>query len=228
MECELLRRDLADPHRTKVVHYAVDTARFGPVERDASDAFALLYAGSLVRHKGVHTLLEALALFAPRLRPGEISLTIAGAGHPDYENELREAVLKHGLAPFVRFTGAVPYASMPRLLQDFDALVFPSLWEEPLAASMLEAMSSGLLVIGTRTGGSGEILVDGETGLVFPAGDAAALAARIEEARSDRAAAARLAARARQVVVDHFDLTRMVNEIEDELAGMVSGSTTLL
>jgi glycogen(starch) synthase len=96
-------------------------------------------------------------------------------------------------------------------------LIFPSEWPEPLARMTQEAMSSGAVVIGTTTGGTGEILEDGVTGLVFAPGDAAGLAARIRQLRSDPALFARLASAARQRVEEQFRFDRMVDQVEDAL-----------
>lgn len=69
--------------------------------------------------------------------------------------------------------------------RDADAVLFPSEWPEPWGLVPLEAMSVGRPVIATGTGGSGEYLVDGENCLLFPPGDAAALAGRVRELAAD-------------------------------------------
>jgi glycosyltransferase involved in cell wall biosynthesis len=75
-----------------------------------------------------------------------------------------------------------------------DAVVFPSEWPEPWGLVPLEAMSVGRPVIATGTGGSGEYLADGENCLVFPPGDAAALAACVRRLAGDPSLRARLRA----------------------------------
>ena len=79
-------------------------------------------------------------------------------------------------------------------MRQYDILVLPSVWEEPLARVMQEAMATGLLVVGTNTGGTGEVLVHGDTGMVFPRTDAAALAECIETAAANPDETYRLAA----------------------------------
>lgn len=73
-----------------------------------------------------------------------------------------------------------------------DAILFPVQWPEPWGLVPLEAMSVGRPVIATGTGGSAEYLVDGENCLLFPPGDAAALAARVRELAADPALRGRL------------------------------------
>jgi glycosyltransferase involved in cell wall biosynthesis len=67
---------------------------------------------------------------------------------------------------------------VPELLQAMDVYVLPSLYEG-ISNSLLEAMSSGLPVIATATGGNPEVVVDGESGLLFPVGDCGRLAEQL-------------------------------------------------
>ena len=73
-----------------------------------------------------------------------------------------------------------------------DAIVFPVEWPEPWGLVPLEAMSVGRPVIATGTGGSGEYLEDGVNCLLFPPGDAEALAERVRQVASDAGLRARL------------------------------------
>ena len=111
---------------------------------------------------------------------------------------------------------------MPALLRRFDVLVFPSVWEEPLARVMQEAMATGLVVVGTTTGGSKELLVDGETGLAFAAEDAAGLAAQLTRLAAEPGLYPRLAKAGRQAVVERFNIERMVDQVEGYLRAEVS------
>jgi len=103
---------------------------------------------------------------------------------------------------------------MPAIFQQFDALVFPSIYEEPLARVTQEAMAAGLVVVGTTTGGTGEILRDGETGLTFAPEDAEGLAEQVNRLIVDPYLFCRLAQAGRQTVLENFTLDKMVNEIE--------------
>lgn len=204
----------------EVVYNGIDLREFVPSERPTPPPgrIALLFAGSLVPHKGAHTAIEALALLDQRGLLGQTTLTIVGSGHPDYEARLRRLVAAHGLDGAVSFRGRLPRDQMAALMAHFDVLVFPSIWEEPLARVVQEAMAVGLVVVGTTTGGSAEILVEGETGLTFPPGDGAALAARLAELQAAPEQGRRLAARARATVVQRFSFNRMLDEVETALA----------
>jgi glycosyltransferase involved in cell wall biosynthesis len=118
----------------------------------------------------------------------------------------------------------VARAQAPHVLAEHDVLIFPSEWEEPFARSVLEGMAAGLTVIGSTTGGTGEILVEGQTGLTFTAGDSQELARQIGRLAQDPALRRRLAANGRSIVTRRFTLQRMVDELEAALVA-IAGQT---
>ena len=118
------------------------------------------------------------------------------------------------------FEPRVSRDKMPDLLRQFDALVFPSIWEEPLARMTQEAMATEMIVFGTATGGTGEILIDGKTGLVFEPNDARSLADQIRHLMNRPELRTRLGAAARQMVVEKCEINRMIDEIESELSAL--------
>ena len=215
-----------DRDHMRVVYNGVEVDRFFP-ERPSRDAsktgLAFVYAGSLVPHKGVHTAIEALAIINEKLEVPGLSLSIIGSGHPDYEAFLKQLVAKNYLTHKVHFLGRVPRNEMPELLRKFNVLIFPSIWEEPLARVMQEAMASGLAVLGTLTGGTGELLINGETGLAFEPGNAAMLAQRMEQLYSNHSLRNRLAKNGRNKVIKEFNVQRMIDEIEQTLSKVATG-----
>ena len=205
----------------RIIHGGTDVERFLDVhKRDyRSGPLKLLYAGQLVRHKGVHTAIEAMARLVNKRRINQISLTLVGSGHPDYEAFLRDLVVRERLSDFVTFHEPVSKDKMPAIFRQFDVLIFPSIYEEPLARITQEAMASGLVVIGTTTGGTKEILRDGETGFTFATEDADGLAEQVSRLITDPDLRCRLAEAGRQTVLANFTLDKMVNEIEAYLMG---------
>ena len=200
----------------RIIHGGTDMGRFQGVRKrdDHSGHLKLLYAGQLVRHKGVHTAIEAMAKLVNKHKIIQISLTLVGSGHPDYEAFLRDLVEKEGLQDFVTFHEPVSRDEMPAIFQQFDVLIFPSIYEEPLARITQEAMASGLVVVGTTTGGTKEILRDGETGFTFAPEDADGLAEQVTRLIVDPDLCCRLAQAGRQTVLENFTLDKMVSEIE--------------
>jgi glycosyltransferase involved in cell wall biosynthesis len=153
----------------------------------------------------------------------QVSLTLVGSGHPDYVAFLRELVEQEHLQGFVIFHNSISKDEMPVFLQAFDILVFPSIYQEPLARMVQEAMLSGLVVVGTNTGGTKEILGHGDNGLIFTPEDAEGLADQIERLRADPDLYDRLAQSGRKTVLEKFTLERMVGEIEAFLLECYAG-----
>jgi glycogen(starch) synthase len=212
-----------------VVHNGIDVEQFQCKSRlelfEPEDRrLKLLYAGQLAHQKGVHTAVEAIAKLAHRPGMDQVSLMVLGRGHPGYEASLHTMVEKMNLGDYVTFHKPVSRDQMPALLRQFDVLVFPSIYEEPLARMTQEAMASGLVVVGTTTGGTKEILVDGQNGLTFAPENAEDLSEKIARLVTDPDLRCRLAKAGRQTVVEKFSIDRTVKEIEAYLQTVVNGA----
>jgi glycosyltransferase involved in cell wall biosynthesis len=172
-----------------------------------------VYVGLLVPHKGVHTAIEALSLLPVETRE-RVQLTILGSGHPEYEQTLRRQVVETNLSEHVTFAHPIPRTDLPAFLARHHVLLLPSIWEEPLALIMQEGLASGLVVVGSATGGTREIIRDGENGLLFPAEDASRLAGHVARLARDASLWQALARRGQEEARCLFDLSRMVGDIE--------------
>jgi glycosyltransferase involved in cell wall biosynthesis len=190
------------PDRIRVVPSGIDIEAFAgapdvrTAERAAwgvgADDVVVIVVGVLERRKGHATLFEAAA----RLRATRLRWVVCGTGSQDAA--LRADAAARGLD--VRFLGF--RADVARCLAAADVAVLPSL-HEGLGVAALEAMAAGRPVVASRVGGLAEVVVDGETGRLVPAGDAGALAAALaaladapaERARMGTAARARVCAR---------------------------------
>jgi glycogen synthase len=214
----------------RIIHGGTDIERFlGVRKREYLPGhLKLLYAGQLVQHKGVHTAIEAMARLVNKHGINQITLTLVGSGHPDYEAFLRDLVKRERLDDVVIFHKPVPKDKIPAIFQRFDVLIFPSIYEEPLARITQEAMASGLVVVGTTTGGTKEILRDGETGLTFAPEDADGLAEQVTRLLIDPDLCCRLARAGRQTVLENFTLDKMVKEIEAYLLSVVSSGAPVI
>ncbi|MCP4356679.1 MAG: glycosyltransferase family 4 protein [Chloroflexi bacterium] len=201
--------------QTQVIHNGINPNIFTFRELKAdSTPLRLLYAGQIVEHKGVHTAVESLGILLQSQASLPVTLSVVGSGPPEYSATLKQRVRDLGLSEHVHFPGRVPREKMPAILADHDVLLLPSLWAEPLARVTQEAMACGLVVIGTTTGGTPEILIDGENGLTFEAKNAQMLAAKINQLVQDSALQIKLAQAARQTIEEKFTMNRMVSEIE--------------
>lgn len=152
-----------------VVYNGIDLARFTLAQK-RNQPQRLLFIGNLIPAKGVHRLIQALALLRDQGR--DFSLDIVGAGSQKRELEAQVKALR--LSGSVSFLGVIDSARIPRLLNDYDALVLPTL-AESFGIVLIEAMAAGLPVISTCCGGPQHI-VSPEVGILVQPDSAEALA----------------------------------------------------
>jgi glycosyltransferase involved in cell wall biosynthesis len=160
---------------------------------------SVVFAGRLVREKGVNVLVEAAR------RCPSVEVVIAGDG-PEL-HRLRELA-----PPNVAFVGQRSGDEIRELLSRARAAVVPSVWFENAPLSILEAMRAGRPVIATDLGGSRELL-SGEAGILVRAGDATALAAAMRAVWDEPALADSIGARARTSFLERYTLDRHVDEL---------------
>ncbi len=204
-----------------LVHNGVDLSRFRPAvagpRRFRRRPLRCLMAGRLAPEKGVHTVLEALARMRRMGCLDQVQVTLQGDGPLVYRRQLEQMVIDYGLRQVVQFRAPVPPEAMSDVLAGYEVLLFPSIWEEPFATVVLEAMAVGLLVIGTTRGGTAEVLCHGETGLVFEAEDPAGLARRLVATLADPEGAACLASNGQRVVQERYSAEQLVLGTERHL-----------
>ena len=157
----------------------------------------VVFAGRLEWEKGVHTLLDAV----PRLRRRVPGVRVVIAGRGGAEDGLRATARESRLGRAVSFVGWLPERDLRALIAAADAVVVPSIYE-PFGIIALEAATLGSPLVVSRTGGLAELVEDGRTGWTFATGDRVEMSAALEAALTDRRAARRYAAAAREVVLD--------------------------
>ncbi|HZB48506.1 MAG TPA: glycosyltransferase family 4 protein [Mycobacteriales bacterium] len=177
-----------DPRPWQVPAERVAAAR----RRWAGDGPLVAFSGRLVYEKGVQDLLAAL----PRLRRRHPGLRLVVAGRGPSGDELVAAARRLRLGRAVTFAGFVPDSELAALVAAADCAVVPSRYE-PFGLVALEAAAAGTPVVASDAGGLAEFVRDRETGLTFPAGDPAALAAAVGELLADQVLGRRLARQAR-------------------------------
>jgi glycosyltransferase involved in cell wall biosynthesis len=175
-----------------------------------SGAPVLLWVGRPVRFKRVPLLVEAVAL--ARAAHPDVQLILVG----DFSAraDVREQVARLRLSRAVHFVGSVPHESLPAYYRLADVYVHSSVYEG-LGKVMIEAAASGTPVVSTRTAGAGEIVVEGETGLLCEPEDAADLAEKIVTLLDDPKRAAEMGAAGRTFVLGKFDHTRNMDAVVD-------------
>jgi glycosyltransferase involved in cell wall biosynthesis len=210
------------PTNIVVIRNGVDMSRFaGPPagervrhELGIPDGARLVAVVSrLARLKGIEQFLAAAAALKPRY-PDVRFLIVGETSPPDpsYLRELEALADTLGIAGQVTFTGR--RSDVPAILGAADVAVMPSL-NEALSNVLLESMAAGAPVVATRVGGTPEALTDGETGLLVPPNDAAAIATAVSRLLDDRELACRLGQAARTRTAERFSVDRMVRATEN-------------
>ena len=100
---------------------------------------------------------------------------------------------------------SLPYGEMHRLYEEADVVVYPTVGDEPYGLVPLEAMSMARPVVGSRSGGITETIVEGKTGFLVERGDSVALADRIEQLLRDPDLSQRMGQAGRRHVLTNFN-----------------------
>jgi glycosyltransferase involved in cell wall biosynthesis len=168
------------------------------------------FSGELRAKKGLNVLLLAFRELALRRKA---SLLLVGGVRPGDDTDTLRVFEKQNPGLSICTVSAVPLAEMPAYYRLMDVLVCPSV-HDGLPNAVLEAMASGLAVIGTDVGGIPEAIVNGESGLLISPGDVQALTQAIDELVADPVLRARLGQQARSRIEQNFSLQQ---ELEGNL-----------
>ncbi|HYU61734.1 MAG TPA: glycosyltransferase family 4 protein [Solirubrobacterales bacterium] len=208
--CEAERRlaaQIGPARRTRVVHNGIKPPPAGPshplTERLRERGPVVCALSGLRVGKGLETLIEAFA--AVVAAHPDASLVIAGEG-PE-RAALEELAERSQIASSVHLIGEV--TDVFEVLRGADVFVHPS-WAESFPYAVLEAMASEVPAIATDVGGTGEAIESGESGVLVPPRDPAALSEAISGLIGDPGRAGALAAAANRRFKERFTLERMV------------------
>jgi glycosyltransferase involved in cell wall biosynthesis len=185
-----------------LIPFGVNAEAFAvrPHHEPADGVLTIGFVGRMLPGKGLAVLAEALGLISSM----KWRLLLVGDG-PE-RSQFSAQLERHGLLDRARFTGAVPYHEVPELFREMDIFVMPTRTTERIREQfgrvLVEAMASGVPVIGTTCGAIPEVLAD--AGLVVPESDVPALAEAMRKLLSDDALRARLALLGRHRIEQHY------------------------
>lgn len=199
--CEGLREEIAGrgipEEKITVIPNAVDTESFtyaALAREDLQRELGLLgktvlgFIGSFYAYEGIPLLLQALA----ELKPGNPDLRLLLVGGGPQESKIRDTIADLQLEDIVVLTGRVPHDVVQDYYNLVDIFAYPRLpmrlTELVTPLKPLEAMAQGRLLVASDVGGHRELIRDGETGRLFPAGDSSALAATLHDLLEHREA----------------------------------------
>jgi len=178
----------------------------------------LIYFGRLGPEKNLPFLLRSFRWVAQAY--SQVNLLLIGGG-PEQEN-LKEMVQEMGIESRVRFTGIIPYELLPGYLPMADAFVTASISEvHPL--SVIEAMASGLPVLGIQSPGVGDIVEDGITGYLVDGEDLASFTAKMVRIATDHDKRKQMGIEARKEA-DQYDIERTTKRLVDCYQQVISSN----
>jgi glycosyltransferase involved in cell wall biosynthesis len=177
-------------HRVRVMDYGFAPLTAPAPGRRPSGPLRAGFIGSLVWHKGVHVLVEAIR----RVPAGHVEAIVFGdlGVAPDYAAALKRAA--EGWP--VHFRGPFEHREVARALAEIDVLVVPSIWLENSPLVIHEAFMARVPVVGARIGGIADLIQDGVNGVLYPPDSADALAGVLTQLATDRGRLDAMAARA--------------------------------
>jgi glycosyltransferase involved in cell wall biosynthesis len=183
--CEVLRAKGFDKP-APIVTFGVDTEAFRPPAgglKRSSGPLTIGFVGRMLPGKGLNVLADALATMSTEA--WRLLVVGDGSEREGFEQRLSES----GLCERADFTGAINFALVPEYFHQIDVLVIPTETtkriREQFGRVIVEAMASGVPVIGSTCGAIPEVI--GDAGMVFPEGDAGALAAALRQTLSNEA-----------------------------------------
>ncbi len=214
---ELLDYKIASNNKIKVIPLGLDLDRFADCEKHRGELRAELgipqekivlgIVARLVPVKGICYFLQAVNL----LRETQPDLFVLIVGDGELRNALEERTDELGIRDIVRFLGY--RKDLARIYADLDIVVLSSL-NEGLPVSIIEAMSSGKVVVSTSVGGVSNLIAEGATGFLSPPKDPEALAKSLECAIMQKESWNVIGSKARLSAISRFHISRLISDID--------------
>jgi glycosyltransferase involved in cell wall biosynthesis len=180
-----------------------------------SDRNLIMYAGQIIRGKGVDVLLRALALVKT-----PFECVILGDGnHKAYCEQLSREL---GLQNKVSFKGFIPQEDLKAYYRECSAVAISSVWPEPIATIGLEVMRYGLPIVAFDAGGIKDWLTEGQNGFLIPWMNTAAYAAALDRLLMDKSLARRLGSNGLDFVNREYDFDRYIGDLEVMFAAVIA------
>jgi glycosyltransferase involved in cell wall biosynthesis len=196
--------------RFRVLPFGLRTQGYNRrIRRPADGALVLGFIGSLLPHKGLHVLLEAMKRLPGTSR---VTLKVYGSAPEEgtqYALDLRKIASGESR---IAFCGTFGNRHIADVLDGIDVLVIPSLWHENMPLVALSAQAAGCPLVASDIGGMSDVVVHGKNGLLFARGSSVELAELIVRLSADDGLLARLSSQA----ISPTDTESYVDELEAE------------
>lgn len=204
-------------HKTKVIMGGVKIADYNKNEQKIQqinrkyglkNKKVVLFTGRLTQNKGVEYLIKAA-------KDIQGTILIVGGG---YDKKRLEGIISEKKIQNVILTGYIK-SSESELFHAFyeraDVYVSPSVWEEPLGLTILEAMAAGVPVIATKKGGIVSVIRDGENGFFIRARNSKQIAETVNKLLLDDELREKISKNAAKTILDNFTWEKIATQFED-------------
>ena len=205
MRDELLNNGF-DPARIEI-HAPVPRMGDPNLRSNFSDRNLIMYAGQIIRGKGVDVLLESLALL-------DLKFECVILGDGNHRAHCEALSRKLGLADRVTFKGFVAQEELKNYYRECSVVALSSLWPEPIATIGLEVMRYALPVVAFDAGGIKDWLIDGRNGFLVPWMDRPQYAARLRQLLTQKQLARQLGENGFQLVSERYDFNGYIHDLE--------------
>jgi glycosyltransferase involved in cell wall biosynthesis len=173
----------------------------------------VVFAGRLEFIKGVHVLVDAIAILA-RERPDVAwKFKLAGTGDEEYANFIRRKVEVAGLEETMTLLGELQVDELSHLLSHASLSVIPSIWYENLPNALLESYACGTPVIASSLGSLKDAVAEGESGFLFQSGEAAQLAEKLAYCWDHREIIAEMGLKAQRMAETTYSRDQHLNSL---------------
>ena len=216
--------------KVSLIPGGVDLKRFRPSTDNApirarldlpQDKFILFTVRNLVPRMGLENLISAFEI----VQNGRRDLLLVIGGEGPLEPELKEQVRRYGVEDYVRFAGYIPDEDLPSYYQMADLFILPTIELEGFGLVTVEALASGLPVLGTPVGGTREILTKLGADYLFEDSTPQSIATGILEAlngwATNKAAYESIAQTCREAAEQHYSWDNHVSKLEDLFYSML-------
>lgn len=217
-----------DNEKIITIYNAVDLKKFSPevlpakidaLEQKKSDDILIGEIGEVIPRKAQEDLIRAVGLVYKKYK--DVRLIFVGSKDQEYYRQLMDLLDVLNLGDRVLF---LDYRDdTPRIISLLDIVVLPSLLEG-LPRVILEAMSSAKPVIASDITGNNELIIDGETGYLFPVRDYKTLAEKLESLIKDKKKRIDMGEKGRRRATEYFDIEKQVVKIEALYMDLIAGN----
>lgn len=217
-----------DEDKIITIYNAVDLKKFNPevlpaeieaLEQKKNDDILIGEIGEVTPRKAQEDLIRAVGLVYKKYK--DVRLILVGRKDEEYYRQLMHLINVLNLGDRVLF---LDYRDdTPRIISLLDVVVLPSLLEG-LPRVILEAMSSAKPVIASDISGNNELIIDGETGYLFPVKDYKMLAKKLECLIKNKKKRIDMGERGRRRALEYFDIEKQVVKIESLYTDLIAGN----